>query len=407
MTWKFRAGAAITAATLALTARADEWSLEPRLQWRLEANDNLALAPQSTGASRWARMEASATGLRRSEADATRLDVALSQQNDQGADHRNTSGHVELSEQAQLERSTLDGLLSWAQDDTADERTNAAELLLARTSRQTRSARAGWSYRLDELTQFSLTASRADTRYGSEREGADYDNRQLGAGLSGRFDERWGWNLQASQSRYAQPALGVESLSNSLNGGLSVAPDEASTATASLGAYRTRTERSGFVLACPLEEVYCRAGIVPRVAVPVQQSQQGHGLQYDLAYERAADERTDWRVSAARALTTSASGVTRNDTLEARLTRRWTPEMSTTWRATRSRDSAAAAGSEGPQPRLLALEASLQWAFSEHFTLSGSVLRREYTEPKGAVQAHSNAFSISLQYQGTRLVSDR
>ena len=60
-----------------------------------------------------------------------------------------------------------------------------------------------------------------------------------------------------------------------------------------------------------------------------------------------------------------------------------------------------------PQPRLLALEASLQWAFSEHFTLSGSVLRREYTEPKGAVQAHSNAFSISLQYQGTRLVSDR
>ena len=381
----YRAGAAFTAATLALTARADEWTLEPRLQWRLESNDNLSLSPQSTGASRWARMDASATGMRRSEADATRLDVALSQQNDQGADRRNTSGHVELNEQAQFERSTLDGLLAWAQEDTADERTNAAELLLARTSRQTRTARAGWTYRLDELTQFSLSGSRAGTRYGSEREGADYDNRQLGAGLSGRLDERWGWNLQASQSRYSQSAQGVESLSNSLSGGLSLTPDEVSTATASLGAYRTRTERSGFVLACPLEEVYCRAGIVPRVAVPVQQSQQGHGLQYDLAYERSADERTDWRISAGRALTTSASGVTRNDTLEARVTRRWTPELSSTLRATRSRDSAAAAGSESPQPRLLTLEASLQWALSEHFSLSGSAVRREYTEPKGAV----------------------
>lgn len=402
-----RAAAAVAAALLALGARADEWALEPRAQWRLESDDNLALQPQAGPGRRWTRLDGGATVTRGSEVDTTRLDLALGHQGDDGTNGSQRTGRIEGAQQLRLPRDTLDATLAWAQDDRADDATRAADAALARTTRRTRSAQAGWVRRLDERTRLSLSGSRDGVRYGSGHDDADYDSRALAAGVSGQWDERRGWTLRLARSAFAQPALQVRSVSDSLSGGLTLALAETAHASASVGAFHTRTDRSGSMLVCPLDEVYCRAGIVARVAAPVQQRQQGDGFQYELALERSAGERTEWRLAAQRALATGAGGITRNDRLEAQFTHRFTPEGAATLRATRSHDRATTDAGNGPQPRLLTLEASLQWALAERWTLAGAVVRRDYTEAQGAVQAHSNAFSISLQYQGPRLVSAR
>jgi hypothetical protein len=288
-----------------------------------------------------------------------------------------------------------------------DRRVDATDVRLGRSGRVLAGVATGWGRQWTERLSSQIDLSGARTGYTGVNPGAsDYRNATLTGTVNWAASETLRLGLTSAASRYARIDGAQSSDSSSQRAGLTWAARERISLSVGLGAYQSRRRDRIVSRVCPLPLAFCQAGLVAYVDAVAEASARGQGSQYDFSGQWSADDRTSLTLQATRQLMPSGSGVVQADNLGLVASR----ALNADWRAglaaglSRNRSPV---GLDEIRPRLVTVEGSLVWSWREDLSLIGGVTARRYREPTSSTRASSTAFSISLQYQGPRIVATR
>lgn len=381
--------------------------MEDSVSARFETNDNAALAQVPPGTVNTLYLSGALDASRQLENSVARLktDVTAVRQQGPGAQNR-MDGQLAATQSFGDPLNTFNLALRYAQD--FNNVVTNADVTQGPGRRRTTSWSAAWSRALSERLSMNTQVSTENTGYGARPAGAvGYRDSAVSAGLSYGVSEIATIGLQASHSEYRAADDRNRSETDSVNLSLSRTLSERTSASASLGVYRTAGTTRGFRLACPLAVSFCHAGLVPFVVVEQSTDTSRRGLQFNASYRSQLDETTDSSFGIARQQAPSGAGtLVRSDTLSLGVNRSLSPTLTGSITYARSR-SAFQAGTNAASPAQSTFAVSLSKQLAPGLSLRTGYQRSESNDPAFGHRARSNSLSISLQYAGPKLDASR
>lgn len=390
------------------SAAAAEWSVQAGLQARAGTteeqpqNDNRPATRLRDG-----RVSGNLNLVRSVENASTRFDTSLDLPVTGLAPGRNVLGRLALGQTFAATLDSLSGGLDLTVDDNRASSRSASDELIGPRRRITTGGNVSWQHQISNRWAAQAQVGATRTRLGSGSTTAEnFRDARWGASANYRWDELLRLSLQVSRSRFDLDSGDSTSKSDSLSLSASRALDETSTASLSVGAYRSQRLTTLRGLACPLPVSFCNAGLVAPVPVTQQVESPSSGSQYSLSYQRNLGERTGLGLTAGRQLSGTGLGLVQADSASANLNHALTPHINGSLVASWSRSTSPGLDN-GPEPRVRALEGSFSWAMAERLTLSASASVRRFREPSSNTAVKSTQISITLQYQGPKILAAR
>ena len=378
-------------------SRADLWTAENRIESRLESNDNYLLAPKSNGTVNTLSLSDALKASRQTEAGATRVDAVVSALSGHGpGGESRVDGRLGLTQTLVAPRDEFSLAALYAQD--FNDSVQTADVTVGRGRRRTATANGSWSHSLSERLSASLQAAYDHTSY-AQGAASSFANAVIGSGASYRLSDTDALSLQANRSDYRSETGNSRATTDSVSIGATRALSERSSASLSVGIYRTRSAIDGFGIACPIAAIYCQDGLVSLVIFALRQESTARGLQYSGSYRYQFDERTDLSLSASRQQAPSGAGsVVRNDTLNASVSRAFSERLNGSISYAQSRSTQEVLG--GGQIGQRQLSVGLGRQMSTDVSVAASYQRTE-SDPAGG-HAHANSISVSISIDWPR-----
>jgi hypothetical protein len=412
-------------------ARADQWTLEGRVQGGLEINDNASLVSHPSGSTRTLALTNTLSAARSTESAATQVDAVVSALDQRGGGARSrVDGQLGISHALTLPRGSVSVGATLAQDFNSD--VLSADVAVGRGRRRTTGLSAGGSYAFSERLSASMQGALGRAGYSEQvTQAVDYRNDSVSASLSYALSEIESLSLQASRTSYRTLSGGTRSTSDSLDLAYSRSLSERASASLSLGRYRDGSANTVTGLACPLPVDFCVSGLVPYIVSSevVRRSSDGidggASLSYRLdetsalsvllgrrkstaSFSKQFSERDSLAVSAARQVGPSGVGTElRSQSFSIAGACGLTPTLSAAMSLARSR----ATVEQGPIDSREPLQTALSVTLSNEFTRDASLLvgwRRTLAQGQAdGGSAGSNSFNASLRLTWARLDAGR
>jgi hypothetical protein len=401
-----RAAWALAAAAVPAPALADLWSFDSSVETRLEINDNVTLSQNPAGSVTTLALSSSSVAARRIENAATRLSVDLSllDQRGPGSDDR-VDGRLALAQTYTDALRTLALTGTLAQDFNSD--LIGADVTQARGRRRTAGLSGSWSHAVSERASLSAQFSASRTGYGqSATQASDFRDASVSGGAGYQLSEVSSATVQVRHSRYRALSGASQSITDSVDMGLSRSLFERASASASVGAYRTRSTNRLLGLACPLPLSFCESGLVSYVVVERDLTRSRRGAQFSASSSWRADEIGSLTFSVSSQQSPSGAGVVRSDNLSVGATRPWSPTLNLALNYGHARSTQAdgdADVSSGQRTLLLSLVRQL----SPQLSLQAGYRRTLADRLAGGAGAASTSVYASLKYDWVRLETSR
>ena len=410
-------------------ARAALWTLDRSVETRLQADDNPDLSPRPGAAAHSVSLSGLLATSLQTPTRSTRLDAdATAWWTGQGSAQNRVDARLGLNHtwrletaewrwggQAQQETTFSDrvSLLAPTTAPTTGAPTGpgaaGADLGLGRGQRRSIGLNTGYSHAFNDVLTAQLQAQTSRTQYGRALPGAvDFRNVDASAALSWRSTERNTWNAQLGQSHFAtQPQASSTSRSSTFTLGATHALSETSSASISLGAYRSVSASSQNISVCPLPGDFCQLGLVAPVLVQLRGTRRDSGLQYSAAYSAQWLETTRLRLQADRQQAPSGSGVVlRSDRLLTTLEHSFSERagLDASYLFARSAYTGLAGS---PRPQLQVLQAALARRLGEGLSLRAGLQWTHSGEATLQLNARSHQVYVTLRLDGRRLDATR
>ena len=398
----FGRGAACLAAVCVFVpgaAQAAIWAADPSLELTSGGDSNYGLSFDRPNRVGLASMTGGLVAARETENSATHLTASLVGLLLRGDAHQNEwQDSLALSHTLTGPVDSFGFDAKTTRDETLQTPVSSADVLIGRGLQLDSSGNANWDRHITERLGASAALGVDRHRYSAALAGAhDYQNGSGSASLRYLLDERDSVNASLAHQDYRTLANDVRSFTDSLTVGASRSLTETSSASVSLGAYRSRTGVLQEVLACA--DAACTE--------PIIVAQVGHsarwGVQYNASYGGQITELTKFAASAARQQDPSGAGVTvLSDTLRASLEHSWSETLSGSLIATQSTSRYEGIAS-GQDSRLQTLAAVISKSISPQLTLRANADYRRSTAAFDGLHAHSASVSVTLRYEWQRL----
>ena len=384
-------------------ARADQWSVDGRLEAGSDYNDNYRLdnRPQSVSTASLG----GSVGLERSNEDGqTRLAGTLSMFATRPTGLRDRADlSLDARHTLRAPHDTWSGALHMQRDSTLEQRLTASEIVIGTGERRTREASADWTHLLSERASARLGVSGSRTDYGREVAAAvNYRNAALSAGASYRVTEADSAGVQFARSQYRSASGDSRADTRSLTMSWQHAMSERNSASLSVGAYQTVSRSQHPVLVCPLPIDFCTGGVVSYIVAQRQGQARGAGAQFDASLERQLSPSNTLTFAASRQVSPSAAGsVSRNDALSLEIREAWSETLVATASASMSRSSFVGAVGAA-QPRLRIFSGGLVKDLGPELSLQLSLRCTRSDDPSTGIGATAHAFGLLFRAQAPR-----
>lgn len=354
-----------------------QWYAHPTLIMRTEYNDNLHLLPKDHTSVWGAVAQADVVLGVRSEVAGLRLDPSYSltrYTGEDGLNHNDQSVSVNAYHQSETQVLNLDA--SYVRDSTlVSELLNSGRVQVNRPRRFI-DAQPSWAWQWSKRGNLHLTGGYSETSYS---EGIavgliDYHTIDGTVGTEYALDRRNKLGIVASASRFRAPALYNTSDSLGLQGTWNSHWSERLESTLNAGWQINRNRYTG-------------------IGFSLQDTQSGFVVDADLKHR---SERNSWSTSASRSVEPSSLGVlTRRDRWSARLNHGFSEYMNSSVDALWLHSQSVQSSVVSDDRTLYQMDLSLNWYFSENYTLSG---RYSWIRQKAGYSATANAVTISITY---------
>jgi hypothetical protein len=387
---------------------AAEWSVlssaQGRARYSQEWPDAPAVAPLVTHDT---RLMGSVNAARTMENSAMHLDGLLDMPIGAQPGGRSVLGRLVLGQSLATERDNLGATLEGEADENQADQRTASDALIGRRRRNSAGFSATWQHAISPRLKTQADASTRRTDYsGLQSQAQSFRNSQASAALTYLWDELLILGLSASHSRYVQAGGDNHTTSDSLRLSASRALSERSSMSLSVGGYRTAQQSQRSSLACPLPASFCNAGLAAPVLVQQAVQTRASGSQYSLSLQSRVDDTRGYSLMASRQLSPSGFGVVQADSVSAALNQAVSPHLNLALSASQSRSRTPGSGGDA-RPTLSTLDATLNWNLQERLSLGAGLTVRRFAEPVAGLGSKSLQFSISLQYQPTRILATR
>lgn len=378
-------------ATLApvCSANAGQWSLESSVSSSLESNDNINLAPQSTGTVNSLNLSGSLNASRKVEDMSTVLGLNTTRVAQWGDSNRSNGGgdrfdgNASLSQSLTIERNTFSVNAGYSQDFNNNVQT--ADVAVAPGQRRGSTFGASWSHSLTERLSTSLQVSSQHQWYSQAAPGTiNYTNNTWSGGLNYLLSEIDTLSLDLSTSDYRPDSGGDPSTTEQWSIGISHQWSEQWSSQVSVGTYRTNRS------------------LQPSTS----------GLQYSTSHSFAFDESSSLSFSSSRGEQPSGSGeVLLNESVNFNANYGFTETMSGGLSYNLSNSSGQLGVSAGGvfqgESRQRSYGATLSKQLTPDVTLGLSYLLNQADNVGSSNSAHSNTVSISLRYNFPTVTASR
>ena len=407
LAWRRQSVAGMVLLLVWPAARADQWLIEDSVNTRLESNDNVGLAPGSSGWTNSLYLSGALDASRQMENAVTRLRTDASFVTQNGGRARNRlDGRLALSQSLSDPLNSFSAALQYTQD--FNNVVTNADVTQGQGRRRTTGWSAGWSRALSERLGANTLLSSGRTAFGQDLPGAvAYTDSSVSGGLSYALIEVASLGLQVSRSDYQAADRRSHSTTDSVNLSLSGTVSPRTRGSIGVGVYRTSSTETRQRVVCPLEVSLCKAGLVPFGVADESLDSSRRGLQFNAAYRLQIDETTDASLAAARQQVPSGAGtLVRSDTLNLGINRALSPTLSGSIGYARSRSAfqdRAVASSPGQSNLSLSLSKQL----APDLTLQAGYQRTQSHGSANGNNSRSNRVSISLQYTGPKIDMSR
>ena len=378
------------AATLAPTfsANAGQWSVESSVSSSLNSNDNINLAPQSTGTVNSLNLSGSLNASRKVEDMSTVLGLSTTRvaqwgDSNAGGGGDRFDGNASLSQSVTIERNTFSVNAGYSQDFNNNVQT--ADVAVAPGQRRTANYGASWSHSLTERLSTSLSVSSQRSWYSQAAPGTvNFTNGSWGGGLNYLLTEIDTLSLNLSTSEYRPDTGGDQSTTEQWTIGISRQWSEQWSSQVSAGKYRTS-----------------------RSLQPTSS-----GLQYSTSHSFAFDESTSLSFSSSRGEQPSGAGeVLLNESVSLAANYGFTETMSGGVNYNLSKNTGQlgvnAAGLFQGDSRQRSYGATLSKQLSPDVSLGLSYLLTQADNVGASNSARSNTVSISLTYNFPTVTASR
>ena len=388
---------ALTLALWPAASQAELWTAENRIESRLETNDNYLLAPKSNGTVNTLSLSDTLKASRQTEASATRVDAFVAALGARGVGGESrVDGRLAVAQTLTAPRDEFSLAALYAQD--FNDSVQTADVTVGRGRRRTATLNGAWSHSLSERLSTSLQGAYDHTSY-AQSGASSYGDASLGGSLSYRLSDTDSVNLQVNRSDYRSGMGNIRSTTDSVSVGAARTLSELSSASVSIGTYRTRSAVDGFGVACPISAIFCESGLVSLVTFHVRRESTTQGVQYSASYRYQLDERTGLSFAAARQQSPSGAGsVVRNDTINASATRTFSETLNGSISYAQSRSTQQVLGGGQIGQRQLSLVVAHQLSSDVNV---GAAYQRTESNPVGG-RAHSNSLAISISIDWPR-----
>jgi hypothetical protein len=379
------------AATLApaFSAYAGQWSIESSVSSSLNSNDNINLAPQSTGTVNSLNLSGSLSASRKVEDMSTVLGLSTTRVAQWGDSNSSNGGgdrfdgNASLSQSVTIERNTFSVNVGYSQDFNNNVQT--ADVAVAPGQRRSSTLGASWSHSLTERLSTSLTVSSQRSWYSQAAPGTvNFTNGSWGGGLNYLLTEIDTLSLNLSTSEYRPDTGGDPSTTEQWTIGISRQWSEQWSSQLSAGKYRTS-----------------------RSLQPTSS-----GLQYSTSHSFAFDESTSLSFSSSRGEQPSGSGeVLLNESVSLAANYGFTETLSGALSYNLSNSSGqsgvGAGGVFQGDSKQRSYSASLSKQLTPDVSLGLSYLLTQADNVGASNSAQSNSVSISLTYNFPTVTASR
>ena len=379
------------AATLApaCAAHAGQWSVESSVSSSLNSNDNINLAPQSTGTVNSLNLSGSLNASRKVEDMSTVLGLNTTRVAQWGDSNSSNGGgdrfdgNASLSQSLTIELNTFSVNAGYSQDFNNNVQT--ADVAVAPGQRHASTFGASWSHSLTERLSTSLTVSSQRSWYSQAAPGTiNFTNGSWGGGLNYLLSEIDTLSLDFSSSEYRPDTGGNQSSTEQWTVGISRQWTEQWSSSVSVGTYHTSRN------------------LQPSTS----------GLQYSTSHSFAFDESSSLSFSSSRGEQPSGSGdVLLNESVSVNASYGFTETMSgaLTYNLSNSTGQLGvdAAGVFQGESRQRSYGATLSKQLTPDVSLGLSYLLTQANNVGASNSAHSNAVSVSLTYNFPTFTASR
>ena len=373
----------------ACSAHAGQWSIESSVSSTLSSNDNINLAPQSTGTVNSLNLSGSLNASRKVEDMSTVLGLSTTRVAQWGDSNSSNGGgdrfdgNASLSQSLTIERNTFSVNAGYTQDFNNNVQT--ADVAVAPGQRRSSTYGASWSHSLTERLSTSLTVSSQRSWYSQAAPGTiNFTNGSWGGGLNYLLTEIDTLNLNWSTSEYRPDTGGDQSTTEQWSIGISRQWSELWSSQLSVGKYST--SRS------------------------LQPS--SSGLQYSTSHSFAFDESTSLSFSSSRGEQPSGSGdVLLNESVSLAASYGFTETLSGGLSYNLSNSSGQLGVSAGGvfqgESKQRSYGATLSKQLTPDVSLGLSYLLNQADNVGASSSAHANTVSISLTYNFPTVTASR
>lgn len=379
------------AATLApaLSANAGQWSIESSVSSSLNSNDNINLAPQSTGTVNSLNLSGSLNASRKVEDMSTVLGLSTTRVAQWGDSNSSNGGgdrfdgNASLSQSVTIERNTFSVNAGYSQDFNNNVQT--ADVAVAPGQRRSSTLGASWSHSLTERLSTSVQVSSQRQWYSQAAPGTvNFTNGSWGGGLNYLLSEIDTLSLNVSTSDYRPDTGGDQSTTEQWSIGISRQWSEQLSSQVSAGKYRT--SRS----------------LQPTTS----------GLQYSTSHSFAFDESSSLSFSSSRGEQPSGSGeVLLNESVNFSANYSFTETMTGALSYNLSNSSGqlgvGAGGVFQGDSKQRSYGATLSKQLTPDVSLGLSYLLTQADNVGASNSAQSNSVSISLTYNFPTVTASR
>jgi hypothetical protein len=371
----------------ACAANAGQWSIESSVSSSLNSNDNINLAPQSTGTVNSLNLSGSLNASRKVEDMSTVLGLSttrVAQWGDSNAGGGDRfDGNASLSQSWTIEVNTFSVNAGYSQDFNNNVQT--ADVAVAPGQRRSSTYGASWSHSLTERLSTSLTVSSQRSWYSQAAPGTiNFTNGSWGGGLNYLLTEVDTLSLNLSTSEYRPDTGGDQSTTEQWTIGISRQWSELLSSQVSVGTYHT--SRS----------------LQPSTS----------GLQYSTSHSFAFDESSSLSFSSSRGEQPSGSGeVLLNESVSLAANYGFTETLSGGLSYNLSNSSGqlgvGAGGVFQGDSKQRSYGATLAKQLTPDVTLGLSYLLNQADNVGASNSAHANTVSISLTYNFPTVTASR
>jgi len=382
-------------------AHAAEWKIDPTLRFKAGYNDNIRLSIIDNISTAEADFSPSAIfsvvtptsgasgtlafDFRRFEAD---------------SDLDDNNARFEVNSYHNLERSRLGLGLGFIRDTTLDSQLKATGIAFDRIDRQSITASPNWTYTFNERTQVSANYSYRDVEYKDSGDArfVNYTLNNAKTSLTRTMNEQTAASITLSGSR-SDSDNNVKSTNINLQGGISYQFNETLSASLSIGARRTQTDRS------QTSRVFIFSGNAIIGFIPLTQnvSNSSSGLTFNANITKTF-LRGRIGLSASRSISSDFNGepieVTR---LGSTNLYRFSEILSASLGLNIYRSKGNSSFASSLNRDYIQIEPTFSWKLKKFWSLSGSYRYRKQTFDDIKDDATQNAAYLTLTYRWPRI----